>query len=1395
MNKCKYILNQKFIIKNFSFILKIFLIFRSIKTTINLCNRETPILLNNETCISFCSKDQFSSQECIIDNDIIKNQWLNNIITLGKEYSTYNNFAQYSNGDLVVLFQDDKGSNVRYFFGLKQNGRPFFNNSDNEETLFYLIKGQDFNNLMLDREVSIIKTNLNNEEYIINIQKDKDYVEVFDFSNNKIYKKISSELFGYPICNYRGIPLNIKENNQTYFLLGSLIYNVNNKKNNYFFILQKLIFDTKESIEIDSDCLKFNSTKIEAYGDTISCFETKLKNIICFYTYFKNISNEFEKQYVIIAFDNNLIMKNIIEEIPATDSEYQIFFKCIHYKDEAGAFIYYKTKEESEELYPTFFFKNISSSGFINSFPEISEIIISPYIFQYFTLLNDFIKLSENNFIFSATDKEKFSLFIVMINIFQNNGNMIKIRIYKINTYNLYNYWFYRTIRLHSFNNGLVLASSFCYQENCKEDQLHYSSLIFFSYPNSTDINVNIIDEFFENNLLTLDIKTNIVIENNIFGYIFSGILIKKFENCENINFVSSTKYININPIYKISKNENIIVKLNFVNFESFNCKIEYSYEITESDFDEFEKYPVKIDNSHGDDKDIFNEKKHKYIGRTSYYNLYLNESLRPDCFDNNCGLCSYDRRTCIICKYNFIVEFDKKGNTQKRCSEYGKKICSTSDILKNNCFDGSMTNEQFNELYKYIKEVFLNNETYYGQNAIFLTENVAFQISTVDSQKNNNNNGISSIDLGECEKKLKKYYSINKDESLIIYKQDIRTDNLATTYVLYNIFHPYTLQPLNLSICSEDKISLSVPVKLKDQTLSLYTSLNESGYNLFDSNDSFYNDICTPYTTENGTDIILIDRKEIIVEIGNDMNLCQKGCKLKSYDLKTNRAICICYIQINGEEFLNFNNLESENFIDDLVNTLKYSNYLVMKCYKLIFQSKYIKKNFGFIFMIIILICFLILVLIYTIKGRKKIDYFINLILKKKDDNKNKINYNKKIWSTKTVTIKDIKKIKNEKNKKPHYNERNKTDYNEKIMKHKKKESEFQKYLKTQLIINSRISGNFEPPLKKKKSKEESFKANKRDDKILTISYGELISTDNKNRYNNLNINSIKEENLHFKRANWKNKTSIIKSNKFKINIHKIYDKKKKLVKYNKNNDNSYVDNNNYQNLNDQELNILDYEIAIKLDKRTFFQYYYSLLKKKQLIMFTFLPSNDYNLIVFKIILFLMALSLCLIVNAFFFSSKKMHEIYKSNGKYNIILKIPQLLYSSLISTFINLILRTLSLSENGLLAIKKQKSLQSGLKKAKKVRTYLRIKFIVFICLSLVLIIFFWYYLSCFCAIYANTQVILIKDSLASLALSMAYPFGLCLIPGFFRISALRAKNHDKEGIYKFSKILSLL
>ena len=71
----------------------------------------------------------------------------------------------------------------------------------------------------------------------------------------------------------------------------------------------------------------------------------------------------------------------------------------------------------------------------------------------------------------------------------------------------------------------------------------------------------------------------------------------------------------------------------------------------------------------------------------------------------------------------------------------------------------------------------------------------------------------------------------------------------------------------------------------------------------------------------------------------------------------------------------------------------------------------------------------------------------------------------------------------------------------------------------------------------------------------------------------------------------------------------------------------------------------------------------------------------------------------------------------------------------------------------------------------------------------------LFFWYFISCFCAVYSNTQLILISDTLISFGISMLYPFGLNLFPGMFRISALQAKNKDKICLYKFSELLALI
>ena len=223
--------------------------------------------------------------------------------------------------------------------------------------------------------------------------------------------------------------------------------------------------------------------------------------------------------------------------------------------------------------------------------------------------------------------------------------------------------------------------------------------------------------------------------------------------------------------------------------------------------------------------------------------------------------------------------------------------------------------------------------------------------------------------------------------------------------------------------------------------------------------------------------------------------------------------------------------------------------------------------------------------------------------------------------------------------------------------------------------------------------------------------------------------------------------------------------------------------------------MNSLKYELALDLDKRSYLQYYFSLLKKKQLILFTFLSDNDYNLIFIKVALLFLSFALYFTINSFFFTDSTMHKITVDNGEFDFIFQIPQILYSTIISTVINMILKKLSLSELQILSLKKEKDLKSALVKGKKINNYIKIKFILFFVLSFTFSFFFWYFISGFCAVYKNTQKTLIKNTLFSFALSMIYPFGLNLLPGMLRIPALRAPKRDRNCLYTFSGVVAII
>ena len=239
----------------------------------------------------------------------------------------------------------------------------------------------------------------------------------------------------------------------------------------------------------------------------------------------------------------------------------------------------------------------------------------------------------------------------------------------------------------------------------------------------------------------------------------------------------------------------------------------------------------------------------------------------------------------------------------------------------------------------------------------------------------------------------------------------------------------------------------------------------------------------------------------------------------------------------------------------------------------------------------------------------------------------------------------------------------------------------------------------------------------------------------------------------------------------------------------------NNIEDNNKNKKVmkyNDYELNSLNYEDALKIDKRTYFQYYFSLLRMKHILIFTFYTSNDYNSYIIKICLFLFSFSLSLTVNALFFTDSTIHKIYEDEGNFNFIYQIPQILYSTIITIILNKILSILSFTQTDILKIKKFK--KDIDQESSKIKKYIKIKFIIFFIFSFIFLLLFWFFLSCFYAVYKNTQLHLIKDTVISVGLNYIYPFGIYLLPGIFRINSLKSKNKDKKCIYRISKILQL-
>jgi len=271
----------------------------------------------------------------------------------------------------------------------------------------------------------------------------------------------------------------------------------------------------------------------------------------------------------------------------------------------------------------------------------------------------------------------------------------------------------------------------------------------------------------------------------------------------------------------------------------------------------------------------------------------------------------------------------------------------------------------------------------------IVQTKHMALQFSTVEEQLKNKTEKVSSIDLGECENKLREQEGLNETEQFIMIKLDVMNLTSKAVHVQYEIFNPLNFSKVSLDICSNITIKMTVPVILEDTQLSLISHIETSGYNVFDITDDFYNDVCSTYKAQNGADMTLSARKVRIYDNIKEISLCQKGCEFEKFETNTSKAVCNCNIQKNETvtdvEKISFDKSE---FFDGFYSTLFNSNFRVLKCVKLLFSIKGIKSNYGFYLMTFLLGSFVAFVIVHFYIGQTRIINIVNNIIKCKEFN-----------------------------------------------------------------------------------------------------------------------------------------------------------------------------------------------------------------------------------------------------------------------------------------------------------------------------------------------------------------------------------------------------------------------
>ena len=705
-------------------------------------------------------------------------------------------------------------------------------------------------------------------------------------------------------------------------------------------------------------------------------------------------------------------------------------------------------------------------------------------------------------------------------------------------------------------------------------------------------------------------------------------------------------------------------------------------------------------------------------------------------------GKCTNDCKNDDTYKYQYDNQCLKECPIDTTISDHSNFICRDKNP------DLSVLTETFHTYFNenitdsemdYLTEIYMKNFDYTSNHiSIYKSNNYTIVFYKNTESISNLSLGIPKINFENCYTKIKEKYSINDDLIISLELEKIDKDN--DKIISFSVYDPRNGKKILINdICKNEPVIVEENLEERITDIETFIYLTNQGIDLLDPNSDFFTDLCFHFKSPiDGKDIPLKERFKLFFP---NISLCEKGCTTKGINTKINTSICECTLNnLINNDFLG-DNIFFKSTMAELRTFFQDTNIEILRCYKDLFYGEFYLRNHG---------CFIIfgLILIQTILAI--------------------IYYNKYIFAMRKYL------------------------YN--LM------QTYLVYLENKGITLSNPFNNLKEQIQNNLIQ---FKANpnkKQSSKIIRKSMNNIPNEKikrNKISHKNITNKKMSLDELLNQRSNI-NSDIQLGSNGQKIPEEMI------LPKILINNNNISIKNNliigELLNIDMEEYistdpNDMDYDNAIRRDKRSFCVYFIDNLKIDLLILNIFCNYEKLNPWPIKFLLFILNVNLYFFVNGLFFTEDYLEEmLYDKEFSFLDFTTrfMDRIYYITLIGIIISYVMNFFFFEENVIKKLFKREKNNMLILKYEMAQIIKNIKnrYNLFIAICFLVGIFVWYYVFCFNNIYPSMKKEWIITSVIIIFAMQFLSFLKILLETIIRFIAIKCKS---ERLFKISQFLS--